>query len=138
MAATYPKTPFRRYQVPFLSCGGRRFRTSLFLRLSYPRPVGSLPLGGHGHRLNKVVGFPPCEVGVHTNPAKYGDPVVPCPVSRTLTHPKISPHLFHPPSQISDMICSLPLLGDLTLGISGVDDDILSFNAPLRVVHWDS
>ena len=89
--------------------------------------------GGWILSLSRVVRF-----GVHSNPEKLSDPVaslVPLngfsPVLKYLR--VLSSTLLN--SQIFNLISSLPLLQDLTLGISGVDDDAIDFGAPLRVVQ---
>ena len=72
--------------------------------------------------------------GVHNNPTKFGD------LGSLLFHPGFShistsfpistpnPHIF-------DLTSSLSLLGDLTLGTNGIDDNVLSSYASPAVVR---
>jgi len=77
-------------------------------------------------------------LGIHSDPMKYGGPVVPLTpfhgFSPALNYLRILSSTL-PNSQIFDLICSLPLLEDLTLGIGGTDDNVPSPDVPLRVVQ---
>lgn len=144
MDPTHPRTPTRRYQVPFRT-RPRGVEEDVpgsfqFPCLLCPHPVGSLPRGGHlvdGEEggwirtFSRVEWFKLVVSGGHWRALTTWRPPSP---NSTDFGPSQTLQVYYyalQTSQIFGLPSSLSVLKDLTLTTTGPDtDDVLGFNAP--------